>query len=146
MKNFTEINRALAAKKRYLIILLSLIPLFAQAELVQPVKWSGEQVGDSVRMTATFEAGWHMTLISVGDEEIGEEIYESPYVLTLAKAEPIRFNACDDKMCTAPEVWEYQDNGQSDNVQGTKDRSLWLIFLLGLLILVSGWYLRLKAR
>ena len=121
MKNFTE------------IILLSLIPLFAQAELVQPVKWSGEQVGDSVRMTATFEAGWHMTLISVGDEEIGEEIYESPYVLTLAKAEPIRFNACDDKMCTAPEVWEYQDNGQSDNVQGTKDRSLWLIFLLGLL-------------
>lgn len=119
--------------KRYLIILLSLIPLFAQAELVQPVKWTGEQVGDSVRMTATFEAGWHMTLISVGDEEIGEEIYESPYVLTLAKAEPIRFNACDDKMCTAPEVWEYQDNGQSDNVQGTKDRSLWLIFLLGLL-------------
>ena len=103
------------------------------AQIVQPVKWSGEQVGDSVRLTATFEEGWHMTLISVGDEEIGEEIYESPYVLTLAKAEPIRFNACDDNMCTAPETWTFQDKVQSDNVQGTKDRSLWLIFLLGLL-------------
>ena len=92
--------------RRILIILLTLIPLFVSAELVRPVKWSGEQVGDSVRVTATFEPGWHMTLISVGDEEIGEEIYESPYTLTLAQAEPIRFNACDDKMCTAPEVWE----------------------------------------
>lgn len=119
--------------KRILTILLAFSPLLAAAQIVQPVKWSGEQVGDSVRLTATIEDGWHMTLISVGDEEIGEEIHESPYVLTLAKAEPIRFNACDDNMCTAPETWTFQDKVQSDKVQGTKDRSLWLIFLLGLL-------------
>ena len=121
--------------KKVLIILLALIPLFVSAELVQPIKWSGEQVGDSVRVTATFEPGWHMTLISVGDEEIGEEIYESPYTLTLAQAEPIRFNACDDKMCTAPEVWEYQNNGQwtMDNGQSSSDRPLLWIFILGFL-------------
>jgi thiol:disulfide interchange protein DsbD len=109
--------------------------LFAQAQIVQPVKWSGEKVGDSVRLTATFEDGWHMTLISVGDEEIGEEIFESPYVLTLAQAEPIRFNACDDKMCTAPEVWMFQDDGQRtmDNRQYSSDRSLLWIFILGFL-------------
>ena len=124
--------------KRYLIILFyALLPMMAAAEIVQPVKWTGKQVGDSVRVTATFEPGWHMTLISVGDEEIGEEIFESPYVFMLAKDEvrPIRFNACDDKMCTAPEIWEYK--GERLEVKGERDnadtRSLWLIFLLGLL-------------
>ena len=111
--------------------------LIAQAELVQPVKWSGEEVGDSVRLKASIESGWHMTIIEFGEREFEEEFTDS-FVLTVAKAEltPIRFNACDDKMCTAPEVWEFQSNVQSDNVQCTKDapdQSLWLIFLLGLL-------------
>ena len=123
--------------KRILFILLAFLPLMAAAQIVQPVKWSGEEIGDSVRLTAVIEDGWHMTLISVGDEEIDEEIFESPFVLTLAQAQPIRFNACDDQMCTAPEIWEYQGKGQSDKVQSTKDdtneRSLWLIFILGLL-------------
>ena len=77
------------------------VPL--QAQIVQPVTWSGEQIGDSVKLTAVFEKGWHMTLISIGDEEIGEEIFESPYVLTFAKSEvpAIRFNAC-----TGPAGWQ----------------------------------------
>ena len=102
---------------------------------MQPVKWSGEQIGDSVRLMAVFEEGWHMTLISVGDEEIGEEIYESPYVLTLAEAQPIRFNACDDNMCTAPETWTFQGNGQwtMENGQSSSNRSLIWIFVLGFL-------------
>lgn len=53
--------------KRLLTILLCLFPLLVQAQVLQPVKWSGEQVGDSVRLTATIEPGWHMTLISLGD-------------------------------------------------------------------------------
>lgn len=124
-------------QRKYINILLALIPLFVSAEVVQPVKWTGEQVGDSVRLTATFEPGWHMTLISVGDEEIGEEIYESPYTLTLAQAEPIRFNACDDKMCTAPEVWEFMSVKDASLQDGDKsptgDRSLLWIFILGFL-------------
>ena len=124
-------------QRKYINILLALIPLFVSAEIVQPVKWTGKQVGDSVRVTATFEPGWHMTLISVGDEEIGEEIYESPYTLTLAQAEPIRFNACDDKMCTAPEVWEFMSVKDASLQDGDKsptgDRSLLWIFILGFL-------------
>ena len=124
--------------KRILIIIAACLPLLAAAQIVQAVKWSGEEVGDSVRMTATFEDGWHMTLISVGDEEIGEEIYESPFVLTMAKGEvaPIRFNACDDQMCTAPEVWNYQEASLQLSPEGKREDAgvgLLMIFLLGLL-------------
>lgn len=123
--------------KRILGILLAVLPLFAAAQLVQPVKWTGEQVGDSVRLTATIEPGWHMTIISVGTEEIGEEIYESPYSITLAKAEPIRFNACDDQMCTAPETWSYseavlQQSGPTAE-RSNSASGLLIIFLMGML-------------
>ena len=130
--------------KRIFIILVCILysvlctPLLSQ--IVEPIKWSGEQIGDSVRLTAVFEPGWHMTLISVGDEEIGEEIFESPYVFMLAKDEvrPIRFNACDDKMCTAPEVWSFENTDRfTDRIQNTDQitdaKSLLWIFLLGFL-------------
>ena len=57
--------------KRLLSILIctlcSVLCIPVLAQVLQPVKWSGEQVGDSVRLTATIEPGWHMTLISIGD-------------------------------------------------------------------------------
>ncbi len=122
--------------KRFLIILVALIPLFAAAELVQPVTWSGEAVGDSVRIKAAIEPGWHMNIIEFGEREYDEEFADS-FVITLAANEltPIRFNACDDKMCTAPEVWEYQVVGVNEltNERVSDTRSVWLIFLLGLL-------------
>ncbi|MBQ7531020.1 MAG: thioredoxin family protein [Paludibacteraceae bacterium] len=126
--------------KRRLTILFAFLPLFAAAQIVEAVHWSGEEAGDSVRLTATIQEGWHMTLISVGDEEIGEEIYDSPYTLTLAKADlvPIRYNSCNDVMCTAPEVWNYESTDRfADRTQNTDRntdaRSLWVIFVLGLL-------------
>jgi len=112
--------------------------LFVQADIVQPVKWSGEEIGDSVRLTALIEPGFHMSIIEFGEFEFDDEYVDS-FVVTLAKGEvvPIRFNACDDKMCTAPEVWEYrslEDASLQDGDQSPAgDRSLWLIFLLGLL-------------
>ena len=128
--------------KRYLTILVCILysllctPLLAQ--LVQPITWSGEEIGDSVRLTATIEEGWYMTLISVGEEEIGEEIHADSYTLTLAKAEPIRFNACNDKMCTAPEVWSFESKDRSAEGIRNKDKndtagSLLWIFILGFL-------------
>ncbi|MBR6508756.1 MAG: hypothetical protein IKT19_04435, partial [Paludibacteraceae bacterium] len=60
--------------KRIGLVIGSLFALLTlSAQVIQPVTWSGEQVGDSVRLTATIEPGWHMTLISIGDETIGEE-------------------------------------------------------------------------
>jgi len=134
--------------KQYLIILLTLFPLFASAQIVEAVKWSGEVVPaasaeavDSVRLTATIQDGWHMTLINVGAEEIGEEIYESPFTLTYAASEvpSIRYNSCNDQMCTAPEIFEYSEvrsqNSEFRDQSSAVDnqQSLWLIFLLGLL-------------
>lgn len=123
--------------KRYLFILVALIPLFATAELVQPVTWSGETVGDSVRIKAAIEPGWHMNIIEFGEREYDEEFADS-FVITLAANEltPIRFNACDDKMCTAPEVWEFKGiedaSLQDGNKSPTGNRSLLWIFVLGL--------------
>lgn len=125
--------------KRILTILLAFLPLFAAAELVQPVTWSGEEIGDSVRLTATIEPNWHMTIIEFGEREFDQEFTDS-FVITLAKNEltPIRFNACDDKMCTAPETWSYSESGPTaersySNNGLTGAAGLLWIFLLGFL-------------
>ena len=124
--------------KRILFILFVCLPLYVAAQLVQPVKWSGEEMGDSVRLKAVIDPGFHMSIIEFGDFEYDDEYVDS-FVVTLAKTEltPIRFNACDDKMCTAPEVWEYEEASPKSSPEGkdlqSGSRSLWLIFLLGLL-------------
>lgn len=128
--------------KRILTILLAFLPLFAAAQMVQPVKWSGETVGDSVRIKAAIEPGWHMNILEFGEREFDEEFADS-FVITLAANEitPIRYNACDDKMCTAPEVWSYSEtiskgSGENSSLplrEGLGLGSLFMIFLLGLL-------------
>ena len=137
-------------KRIVLLIAIICLPLMASAQIVEAVKWSGDVLPaavagavDSVRLTATIQEGWHMTLINVGEEEIGEEIYESPFTLTFAANEvvPIRYNSCNDQMCTAPEIYSYEvesrkskdKSGLSGEAGQTAQQSLWLIFLLGLL-------------
>ena len=98
-------------KRIFNILVFALCPLlFAQAQLVQPVHWSGTEFGDSVRIRATVEPGWHMSIIEMGDLVFTQEFKDS-FEMTIAKADltPIRFNACDDQMCTAPEVWSYSE-------------------------------------
>ena len=119
-------------------------PLFAQ--LVQPVKWSGEEVGDSVRLRAVVEPGWHMSILEMGEFMFTQEFKDS-FSMTVAKTDlaPIRFNACNDVMCTAPEIWEYEGASPKSSPEG-KDLqntppfregqgigSLLWIFVLGLL-------------
>ena len=112
------------------------IALTASAQLVQPIKWAGVVEGDSVKLTATIEQGWHLNIIELGDGFYIDE-YEGTFTEKVAKADTIRvrYNACDDKMCTAPETWEYVLAG--DEVKGEKAKgegqSIWLIFLMGLL-------------
>ena len=128
-----------------IIILCSWLFVPVSAQIVQPVKWSGEEIGDSVRLTATIDEGWHLTIISLADREWKDE-YAETFTVTLAKSEltPVRFNACDDRMCTAPEVWEYKSlelrdesleksKVESGKLTGDSERGLWVIFLLGLL-------------
>ena len=125
-------------KRIILFITLVFCSMLGFAELVQPVKWSGEEVGDSVRLRAVVEPGWHMSILEMGEFMFTQEFKDS-FSMTVAKADlaPIRFNACNDVMCTAPEIWEYEGASPKSSPEG-KDlqagsRSLWLIFLLGLL-------------
>ena len=112
------------------------IALAAQAQLIQPIKWTGEVVGDSVRLTATIEQGWHLNIIELGNGFYMDE-YEGTFTETIAKSDTIsvRYNACDDKMCTAPETWEFVTVG--DKAKGEKAKgegqSIWWIFVMGLL-------------
>ncbi|MBQ7631510.1 MAG: thioredoxin family protein [Paludibacteraceae bacterium] len=134
--------------KRFITILVCTLyavlctPIFAQ--MVQPVTWSGEERGDSVRLHATVQPGWHMTIIEMGDYVFTQEFKDS-FAITIAKSDltPIRFNACNDKMCTAPEVWEWEASPKSSpegkDLQNTPPFregtgvGLLMIFLWGLL-------------
>ena len=128
--------------KRILFILFVCLPLYVAAQMVQPVHWSGEDRGDSVRIRATVDEGWHMSILEMGEFMFTQE-YKDSFVMTVAKTEmaPIRFNACNDVMCTAPEVWEYSSLSaesasplsEASSLSSDTERSLWLIFLLGLL-------------
>ncbi len=124
-------------KRIILFIALVLCSVLGFAELVQPVKWSGEEVGDSVRLRAVVEPGWHMSILEMGEFMFTQEFKDS-FSMTVAKTDlaPIRFNACNDVMCTAPEIWEWKEASPKSSPKGKdlpNDRSLWVIFLLGLL-------------
>lgn len=110
-----------------------------QAQIVDAVHWSGVPTGDSVRITATIDAGWHMTLISINDSAIGTE-YADTYTTTLPTAQPVRvrYNTCNDRMCTAPVEWEYSADNTTDSQAvaasaATQNTDLWWVFLMGLL-------------
>ena len=126
--------------KRIITILFAVIAiaLTAGAQIVQPIKWTGAIEGDSVKLTATIENGWHLNIIELGDGFYMDE-YEGTFTETVAKADTIRvrYNACDDKMCTAPETWEFVTIGEEakgDEAQGDEGgQSLWWIFVMGLL-------------
>ena len=128
-------------KKFINTIVAIFIAFAAQAQLVEPVKWSGEVIGDSIRLTANIEQGWHLNIIELGDGEYDDE-YAGTFTETLALADTVvvRFNACDDKMCTAPETWEYVPApaettcDTSAALAGNETvKSIWWVFLMGLL-------------
>ena len=129
--------------KRLATILFAVIAiaLTAAAQIVQPIKWTGAVEGDSVKLTATIEQGWHLNIIELGDGFYMDE-YEGTFTETVAKADTIRvrYNACDDKMCTAPETWEFVSNSDSGLTSNSDSgltaeggQSIWWIFAMGLL-------------
>ena len=128
--------------KRIMTILAAIaIALTAGAQIVQPIKWTGAIEGDSVKLTATIEKGWHLNIIELGDGFYMDE-YEGTFTETVVKADTIRvrYNACDDKMCTAPETWEFVSLASSPDSPIASSpnspeggQSIWWIFLMGLL-------------
>ena len=125
-------------KKFIYTIVAIFIALAAQAQLVEPIKWMGEVIGDSVRLTANIEQGWHLNIIELGDGFYMDE-YEGTFTETIAKVDTVRvrYNACDDKMCTAPETFEFvtiaSTKGASDSEASDTPKSIWWVFVMGLL-------------
>ena len=122
-------------KKIMTIFAVIAIAFAAQAQLVEPIKWKGEVIGDSVRLTATIEQGWHLNIIELGDGLYMDE-YAGTFTETVAKTDTVRvrFNACDDKMCTAPEYFEFvtlAEEAKGDEGEG--EQSIWWVFVMGLL-------------
>ena len=127
--------------RRWCIICLCVLASMSsalQAQIVDAVHWLGMPAGDSVRITATIDAGWHMTLISINDSAIGVE-YADTYTTVLPTAQPVRvrYNTCNDRICTAPEEWEYAadtvDNQSIERPSTAQNTDLWWVFLMGLL-------------
>ena len=124
-------------KRIMTIFAVMAIALTAAAQIVQPIKWAGAVEGDSVKLTATIEKGWHLNIIELGDGLYIDE-YEGIFTETVAKADTVRvrYNACDDKMCTAPETWEFVSVGDEaigDKAKAEGEQSIWWIFVMGLL-------------
>ena len=125
-------------KRIMTIFAVMAIALTAAAQIVQPIKWAGAVEGDSIRLTATIEKGWHLNIIELGDGLYMDE-YEGTFTETVAKADTVRvrYNACDDKMCTAPEYFEFvtiadSTEGASDSEASDSQKSIWWVFLMGL--------------
>ena len=124
-------------KKFIYTILAIFIAIAAQAQLVEPIKWAGTVDGDSVRLTATIQEGWHLNIIELGDGLYMDE-YAGTFTETVAMADTVRvrYNACDDKMCTAPETFEFITSAPEASIAATPDsegeKSLWMVFLMGL--------------
>lgn len=110
----------------------------AQAQIVNAVHWSAETIGDSTCIRATIDEGWHMTLLSLNDSAIGIEYSESyTRIFPAGQDIAVRYNTCNDRMCTAPELWQYTPSAQVEQTQtsaaSTPDTDLWWVFLMGLL-------------
>ena len=76
-------------KRIMTIFAVMAIALTAAAQIVQPIKWAGAVEGDSVKLTATIEKGWHLNIIELGDGLYIDE-YEGIFTETVAKADTVR--------------------------------------------------------
>ncbi len=122
--------------KRLISLLCAMLTVCTlSAQIVDAVHWDARQTGDSIQITATIDAEWHMTLLSVNDSDVNIE-YSNAYTLTLpyqGQDIAIRYNTCNDRMCTAPQVWTYTDSTPPATASTGHSNDLWWIFLMGLL-------------
>ena len=134
-------------KKLFLLMVCMLTGLTLSAQMVNPIHWTGETRGDSIYLTATIDEGWHLNIIDIPAEGDFDEEYAGTFTVALpntGKVE-VRYNACDDKQCIAPETFAYTPENQiaantedviaaeEDGSESETGSNLWMVFLMGLL-------------
>ncbi len=132
-------------KKLILLISCAVMALCANAQMVNPVHWTGETRGDSICLTATIDEGWHLNIIDIPADGDFDEEYAGTFSVTLPNTGEVevRYNACDDKQCIAPETFYYSPETQiaanteavavAEDSKSEAGGSLWMVFLMGLL-------------
>ena len=152
-------------KKLFLLMACMLTGLTLSAQMVNPIHWTGETRGDSIYLTATIDEGWHLNIIDIPAEGDFDEEYAGTFTVALPNTGEVevRYNACDDKQCIAPETFAYTptsgdaptvsqagitgDAGVSpaeiaasgapaaeeDGNESETGSNLWMVFLMGLL-------------
>lgn len=134
-------------KKLYLLMVCMLTGLTLSAQMVNPIHWTGETRGDSIYLTATIDEGWHLNIIDIPAEGDFDEEYAGTFTVVLPNTGEVevRYNACDDKQCIAPETFAYTPENQiaanteevvaaeEDGSESETGSSLWMVFLMGLL-------------
>ena len=134
-------------KKFFLLMVCMLTGLTLSAQMVNPIHWTGETRGDSIYLTATIDEGWHLNIIDIPAEGDFDEEYADTFTVALPnKGEvEVRYNACDDKQCIAPETFAYTPENQiaanteeviaaeEEGSESEAGSNLWMVFLMGLL-------------
>lgn len=126
--------------RKILIVLLWLISGMLSAQILTPVHWVGSHEVDTMRLVASIDQGWHMSLVDVVvDDTMHQDVLDVEYtnnakVKAVGKKIVVSYVACDDTRCMSPETFTYSTI-QSNELVDTPNanRSLWLIFLFGLL-------------
>lgn len=122
--------------------------------MVNPIHWTGETRGDSIYLTATIDEGWHLNIIDIPAEGDFDEEYAGTFTVVLPNTGEVevRYNACDDKQCIAPETFAYTPTSgdaptvsraeivasgapatEEDGSESETGSNLWMVFLMGLL-------------
>lgn len=132
-------------KRYFSVICIAFLALSLHAQILNPVHWSGELLGDSIRLTATIDDGWQLHILEFENGEYDDE-YSGTFSVTIPVSDTVevRYNACDDVQCTAPETWVYVAAGTEENTaiastnieepaENQSGGNLWMVFLMGLL-------------
>lgn len=134
-------------KKLFLLMVCMLTGLTLSAQMVNPIHWTGETRGDSIYLTATIDEGWHLNIIDIPAEGDFDEEYAGTFTVALPNTGEVevRYNACDDKQCIAPETFAYTPENQiaanteeviaaeKEGSESETGSNLWMVFLMGLL-------------
>ena len=135
--------------KKFLLILLALLPMCMTAQIVNPIHWNIEDAGENIRISATIDEGWTLSIMAMGDTEydmFDEPEFVGTYEVEMPKGniQTIRYHVCDDQMCLAPAEYPTEEaletiaqipalaETESAPAEAANKR-LWTIFLLGLL-------------
>lgn len=124
---------------------MGLMTMAASAQILEPIHWNMEQDGENVKISATIDEGWTLSIMAMGDTEydiLDEPEFEGSYevVMPASDIKTIRYHVCDDHQCLAPATYPNDEvlaslNTTSDALtdEANHGHSLWWILLMGAL-------------